>query len=66
MRQFKVFPMPFLLICLVSPLALSGQSRGFGSRGGHVQASPVATSANFVDVVVQLTYSYRIDEKPAQ
>ena len=44
----------------------SGQSRGFGSRGGHVQAAPIATSANFVDVVVQLTYSYRIDEKPAQ
>jgi thiol-disulfide isomerase/thioredoxin len=32
MRQFKVFRMPFLLICLVSPLGLFGQSRGLVSE----------------------------------
>ncbi len=32
MRQFKALSMLFLLICLVSPLALSGQSRGLVSE----------------------------------
>ena len=32
MRQFKVLRMPFLLICLASPLALFGQSRGLVSE----------------------------------
>ena len=32
MRQFKVLTIPFLLICLVSPLALFGQSRGLVSE----------------------------------
>ena len=32
MRQFKVLSIPFLLICLVSPLALVGQSRSLVSE----------------------------------
>ena len=32
MRQFKALPIPFLLICLVSPSALFGQSRGLVSE----------------------------------
>ena len=32
MRQFKVLRIPFLLICLASPLALFGQSRGLVSE----------------------------------
>ena len=32
MRQFKALRIPFLLICLVSPLALVGQSRGLVSE----------------------------------
>ena len=32
MRQFKILAIPFLLICLVSPLALVGQSRGLVSE----------------------------------
>ena len=32
MRQFKIFAIPFLLICLVSPLALVGQSRSLVSE----------------------------------
>ncbi len=32
MRRFKVWTIPFLLICLVSPLALVGQSRGLVSE----------------------------------
>ena len=42
------------------------RSRGFGSRGGGVAAAPVATSANFVDITVQVTFSYKTEDETAQ
>ena len=35
-----------------------GRSRGFGSRGGSAAVAPVVTSANSVDITVQVTFSY--------
>ncbi len=55
MRQFKSLTVPFLLICLVSPLALVGQSRGLVSEmsdlawGGEVDRARAILEASRVD-----------------
>ena len=41
-------------------------SGGFGARSGSAAASPLATSANFVDSAVQVTFSYKIEDEPVQ
>lgn len=42
------------------------QSRGFGSRGGHVTEGPVAASANFVDITVEVTFSHKVEGEAGQ
>lgn len=41
-------------------------SGGFGSRSGSAAASPLATSANFVDIAVQVTFSYKTENETVQ
>ena len=41
-------------------------SGGFGSRSGSATASPLATSANFVDSTVQVTFSYKTEDETGQ
>jgi thiol-disulfide isomerase/thioredoxin len=54
-RQFKVLPIPFLLVCLVSPLALVGQSRSLISEmsdlawAGEVDEARVLLEASRAD-----------------
>lgn len=43
-----------------------GRTKGFGNRGGSVAAAPIATSANFVDITVQVTFSYKTEDETAQ
>jgi thiol-disulfide isomerase/thioredoxin len=55
MRQFKILTIPFLLICLVSPLALVGQSRSLVSEmsdlawAGEVDQARALLEAGRVD-----------------
>ncbi len=55
MRRFKVWTIPFLLICLVSPLALVGQSRSLVSEmsdlawAGEVDRARATLEASRVD-----------------
>jgi len=41
-------------------------SGGFGARSGSAAASPLATSANFVDSAVQVTFSYKTEDDTVQ
>ncbi len=41
-------------------------SGGFGARSGSAAASPLATSANFVDSAVQVTFSYNTKDETVQ
>jgi thiol-disulfide isomerase/thioredoxin len=59
MRQFKILTIPFLLICLVSPLALVGQSRSFVS-----EMSDLAW-AEEVDSARGILEARRVDSEPA-
>ncbi|MBW8000638.1 MAG: DUF541 domain-containing protein [Planctomycetes bacterium] len=42
------------------------RERRFGSRGARAASSPIITSANFVDITVHVTFSYKTEDETAQ